>query len=189
MRVPDKDKKTHLDKSKYVDLEIVKDSRSDYSTKFTIPGLDSNGESVDQTYIVSITGSKVGYAFVDRKDYPVDQVKLPNVATLVFQNTSTGFSQPNLQMNSGQIFATVVKSAFDYIKKYRPSAFVFTPAHEGLRGSYYLMSSQIEKSVILVNPRYIFANPRSAKDSGGMYIIQEKYLELYKQAKEKEGLE
>ena len=176
-----------IDKSKYVKgLHIEKGSnKKRFETTFTIPGVKDDGSIVPQEYRVILTNSVRKHLVpIVRKDLPEDSIYIDSIASLIFSNKQSKFSVPvGVTVNSGEVFSTVVKSVFLYIERFRPSGITFYPAHADLRAPYWLISSEIEKSELQINPRYFFTNPITSKNNGSIYLVQEKYIEAYKRIK------
>ena len=66
----------------------------------------------------------------------------------------------------------------------KPGVISFTAARNELKGSYWVMSSEIEKSKLFKDPGYLFANQNSAKNQNWFQNVRKDYALAYKRATE-----
>lgn len=171
-----------IDNGKYAPIEITSDTKSHFSAKITLPADQSTDNTVNQ-YTVSIGNHKEALVNFQRSDYPEGQAKIANKVNLSFQSVSSGYTIPQgSSVSAGLVFQSVIKCMQYYMKKYKPSGASFTAASDELKRSYYLMSSEVERSELFKDPGYIFANKDVAIRRNHFDLVTKPIAEAYKAA-------
>lgn len=176
-----------IDNGQYAPIEITNDTKMSFSAIITLPAEQSTAGS-ENKYTVHISNHREATILFNRPDYPQGAAKIANKVSLTFQSASSGYTIPQgSSVSAGVVFQSVIKCMHYYIKKYRPSGIGFTAASDELKRSYFLMSSEVERSELFTDPSYMFANKSVAIAQNSFNLVRKSIAEAYKAAMNSQG--
>ena len=176
-----------IDNGQYAPIEITNDSKMSFSAIITLPAEQSTA-GTENKYTVHISNSKEGLVRFNRSGYPEGKARIANKVSLSFQSTTSGYTIPQgSSVSAGIVFQSVIKCMEYYVKKYKPSGISFMAASDELKRSYFLISSEVERSELFTDPSYMFANKDVAIERNRFDLIRKSIAEAYKAAMNSRG--